>query len=206
MHDVDRDGCADLVMVRGGYPLGDEAPFIYRNNGSGQFQALSPEAPLAGAGLNIVPADLNGDGVIDFVYPHHDNGPDNRYHTADDFVTFVAYLNTTPPGPVRCDGMLSLTTDEITLRSPDDTVEIRTRVMAWESRADTPGVMTGTVAVQYSSDMLSGNPVVEGCLEADNITRECSWWRRRAGGVGSSGRSVNADMRRGLLFGMGPAR
>ena len=103
MHDVDRDGCADLVMVRGSYPLGDEAPFIYRNNGSGQFQALSPEAPLAGAGLNIVPADLNGDGVIDFVYPHHHNGPDNRYRTADDFVTFVAYLNTTPAGPIRCE-------------------------------------------------------------------------------------------------------
>ena len=123
--------------------------------------------------------------------------------------TFIAPPNyewTVQSGTVSIDGMLSLTTDEITLRSPDDTVETRTRVMAWESRADTPGVMTGTVAVQYSSDMLSGNPVVEGCLEADNITRECSGWRRRAGGVGSSGRSVNADMRRGLLFGMGPAR
>ena len=52
---------------------------------------------------SFVPVDLNGDGVIDFVYPQHDNGPDNRYHTADDFVTFVAYLNTTPPGPVRCE-------------------------------------------------------------------------------------------------------
>ncbi|MYD86852.1 MAG: VCBS repeat-containing protein [Acidobacteria bacterium] len=103
MHDVDRDGCADLVMVRGPYPLGDEAPLIYRNNGSGQFQAVSPEAPLAGTSRHIVPADLNGDRVIDFVYPQHHNGPDNRYRTADDFVTFVAFLNTTPPGPVRCE-------------------------------------------------------------------------------------------------------
>ena len=36
------------------------------------------------------------------------------------------------------------------------------------------GVMTGTAAVQYSSDALSGNAVVGGCLEADNILRECS--------------------------------
>ena len=102
MHDVDRDGCADLVMVRGG-ALTIQAPLIYRNNGSGQFQAITPEAPFAGTSRNIVSAHLNGDEVIDFVYPQHDNGPDNRYHTADDFVTFVAYLNTTPPGPVRCE-------------------------------------------------------------------------------------------------------
>ena len=101
MHDVDRDGCADLVMVRSGYPVGDEAPLIYRNNGSGQFRALSLEAPLEGR--LIAPADLNGDAVIDFVFPQHDNGPDRRYRTADDFVTFVAFLNTTPAGPIRCE-------------------------------------------------------------------------------------------------------
>ena len=103
MHDVDRDGCADLVMAGGGYPLGTHAPLVYRNNGSGQFEAVSPEKPLAGTGHDIAPADLNGDGVIDFVYPQHHNGPDNRYGTADDFVTFVAFLNTTPAGPIRCE-------------------------------------------------------------------------------------------------------
>ena len=103
MHDVDRDGCADLVMVRGGYPLGAESPLIYRNNGSGQFRAVTPEAPLAGTSRNIVPADLNGDMVIDFVYPQHHNGPDDLYHTPDDFVEFVAFLNTTRAGPVRCE-------------------------------------------------------------------------------------------------------
>ena len=102
MHDVDRDGCADLVMVRGS-ALSTQAPLIYRNNGSGQFQAIAPEEPFAGTSQLIVPADLNGDGVIDFVYPQHHNGPDNRYRTADDFVTFVAYLNTTPAGPIRCE-------------------------------------------------------------------------------------------------------
>ena len=85
MHDVDRDGCADLVMTGGSYPLGTESPLIYRNNGSGQFQAIAPEEPLAGTSRHIVPADVDG-----------------LYATADDFVTFVAYLNTTPAGPDRC--------------------------------------------------------------------------------------------------------
>ena len=102
MHDVDRDGCADLVMVRGS-ALTTQAPLIYRNNGSGQFRAIAPEEPFAGTSQLIVSADLNGDEVIDFVYPQHHNGPDNRYRTADDFVTFVAYLNTTPAGPIRCE-------------------------------------------------------------------------------------------------------
>ena len=51
-----------------------------------------------------------------------------------------------------------------------------------------------TASVRYSSETLSGNPVVEGCLEANNLTRECSGWRRQGGGAVSSG------MRRGLLF------
>ena len=48
------------------------------------------------------------------------------------------------------------------------------RLTSWESRADTAGVMTCTAAVQYSSDTLSGDAVVEGCREAENILRECS--------------------------------
>ena len=103
MHDVDGDGCADLVLVRGGHPVGAESPLIYRNNGSGQFRAVRPEAPVVGTGRHIVPADLNGDLAIDFVYPQHHNGPDGRYATADDFVDLVAFLNTTGVGPVRCE-------------------------------------------------------------------------------------------------------
>ena len=106
MHDVDRDGCADLVMSRLGYPVRTESPLVYRNNGSGQFQAMPPE-PFAGSdhyfGYNLVPADLNGDTVVDFVFPRHSNGPDGLYGTADDSVDFLALLNTTPAGPVRCE-------------------------------------------------------------------------------------------------------
>ena len=119
--------------------------------------------------------------------------------------TFSAPPNyewTVQSATVSIDGTLSLTSDEIAFRLPDDTVEmveIRARVVSWESRADTPGVMTGTAVVQYSSDTLSGNPVLEGCFEADNVIRECSGWRRQDGGSTSSNES------RGLLFRTRPA-
>ena len=50
-----------------------------------------------------MPADVNGDTVIDFVVPVHHNGRDNLYSTDDDFTTLVTLLNATPPGPVRCE-------------------------------------------------------------------------------------------------------
>ena len=104
MHDVDRDGCADLVMWRGPN-VRTESPLVYLNDGSGRFQAASP-VPFAGSdryfGFNAVPADVNGDEAIDFVVPRHSNGPDHRYGTADDFTMLVTLLNTTPAGPIRC--------------------------------------------------------------------------------------------------------
>ena len=104
LHDVDRDGCVDLVMARS-LAVRVESPLVYRNDGSGRFQAMSP-VPFAGSSRSFrvlaVPADLDGDGAIDFVVPHHDNGPDDRHRTADDFTTLVTLLNTTPPGPIRC--------------------------------------------------------------------------------------------------------
>ena len=111
--------------------------------------------------------------------------------------TFIAPPNyewTVQSGTVSVDGTLTLTSEEIVLRPPEDGIQIRARVMSWESRADTPGVMTGTAAVEYSSDALSGNAVLEGCLEADNIIRECGGWRRPSGG------SAGLDARSGLLL------
>ena len=87
MHDVDRDGCPDLVMSRGS-AVRTESPLAYRNDGSGRFRAMSP-VPFVGSsryfGDGAVPADVNGDGAIDFVVPRHNNGPDHEYGTADDF-------------------------------------------------------------------------------------------------------------------------
>ena len=106
MHDVDRDGCADLVMSGSLEEVGTDAPLVYRNNGSGQFVAMPPE-PFGGSddthvGLYAVPADVNGDAVIDFVVPRRHDGPDGRPRTGDDFGTLVTLVNTTPVGPVRC--------------------------------------------------------------------------------------------------------
>ena len=106
MHDVDRDGCADLVMSGSLEEVGTDAPLVYRNNGRGQFEAMPPER-FGGSddtyvGLYAVPADVNGDAVIDFVVPRRHDGPDGRPRTGDDFGTLVTLLNTTPVGPVRC--------------------------------------------------------------------------------------------------------
>ena len=104
MHDVNRDGCPDLVMLEGG-PVRTESPLVYRNDGSGRFQAMSP-VPFVGSsryfGGGAVPADVNGDGAIDFVVPSHNEGPDREFGTADDFAMLVTLLNTTPAGPARC--------------------------------------------------------------------------------------------------------
>ena len=104
MHDVDRDGCADLVMSRIRHGVRAESPLVYRNDGNGRFQAMSP-VPFAGSdhyfGRYAVPADVNGDTAIDFVVPRHDNGPDDRYGTADDFTLLVTLLNTTRRRPRR---------------------------------------------------------------------------------------------------------
>ena len=105
MHDVDRDGCADLVMSRSHNEVGLEAPLVYRNDGGGRFQAM-PAEPFARSdryfGLYAVPADVNGDATIDFVVPRRHVGPDNQARTADDFSTLLTLVNTTPAGPARC--------------------------------------------------------------------------------------------------------
>ena len=107
--------------------------------------------------------------------------------------TFAAPPNyewTVASGTVSIDGTLSLTSGETVFRlAGGDAVEISAWLRSWgswESRADTPGVMTGTATVEYSSDALSGNAMVEGCLEPDNIRRECSGWLRPGAGTASS--------------------
>ena len=105
MHDVDRDGCVDLVMSQGVAPVRTESPLVYGSDGRGRFRAMPP-VPFTGSdrhfGHSAVPIDVNGDSAIDFVMPLRDDGPDRRHGTADDFTTLLTLLNTTPAGPVRC--------------------------------------------------------------------------------------------------------
>ena len=105
MHDVDRDGCRDLVVSRLASPIRTESPLVYRSNGRGQFEAMAPE-PFAGSdrdfGWHAVPIHANDDVAIDFVVPRHHSGTDGEHGTADDYTTLVTLLNTTPAGTIRC--------------------------------------------------------------------------------------------------------
>ena len=86
-HDVDRDGCIDLVMVRQGQRPSRHAPLVYLNNGSGQFLPMSAEPFLRADmyfGDNAAPTDVNGDGAVDFVEVELHEGPDGVIHTGDD--------------------------------------------------------------------------------------------------------------------------
>ena len=103
MLDIDRDGCEDIVMANAN--TRPESPIFYLNNGSGQFQPVDPGEMFTGMdwlGIYSAPADVNGDGVIDLVFPQRILGPDDEYGTDDDSTRFLTLLNTTPAGPVRC--------------------------------------------------------------------------------------------------------
>ena len=60
---------------------------------------------------------------------------------------------------------LSLTSDDVaSFTDPDSGEVVSFRLASWESRADTPGVMTGTATLHVSLDSLPGTLVRGGCL------------------------------------------
>ena len=76
-------------------------------------------------------------------------------------------------GRISIDGTLSLTFDESVSVNGD-----APRFMSWESRADTPGHMTGTAALEWPQPFVSANLMGEGCLAAGFNPLVCSGWRR----------------------------
>ncbi len=50
MHDVDLDGCQDLVVTAPVDRIRPQSPLVYRNNGSGQFSPVTPTAFRPGPG------------------------------------------------------------------------------------------------------------------------------------------------------------
>ena len=105
MHDVDLDGCLDLVATAPWDSIRPESPLVYRNNGSGQFSPLPTEHFVSGEevfGYLAMPIDANGDGAIDFVASELGPGADGIWETDDDSARLVTLLNTTAGGPVRC--------------------------------------------------------------------------------------------------------
>lgn len=105
MHDVDLDGCLDLMVTAAWDAVRPGSSRVYRNNGSGQFSALPPEHFVSGDesfGYRAMPIDANGDGAIDFLAAEPGPGADGIWETDDDSAQLVALLNTTTAGPVRC--------------------------------------------------------------------------------------------------------
>ena len=105
MHDVDLDGCPDLVVTAPRDEIRPESPLVYRNNGSGQFSPLPREHFVSGDdafGYGAMPVDANGDGAIDFVVSEPGPGADGIWETDDDSARLVTLLNTTVAGPARC--------------------------------------------------------------------------------------------------------
>ena len=105
MHDVDLDGCLDLVVTAPWDQIRLESPLVYRNNGSGQFSPLPPGHFVSGGesfGYYAMPIDANGDGAIDFVVSEPGPGADGRWETSDDSARLVTLLNTTVAAPIQC--------------------------------------------------------------------------------------------------------
>ena len=166
MHDVDGDGCLDLTMAHMLVRPSKAAPLVYWNNGSGQFQAMDP-GPFAGISFYAMPADLDNDGLVDFVVSERDDGPDGKPRTEDDFSTFVAHLNTTAPGPTRCETWVTAVG-----RLPDRTLYLGAvavaavvpvggafqEARAYRAASSAPGV----VAVRVSGSTVTVTSVAEG--------------------------------------------
>ena len=105
MHDVDLDGCLDLVVTAPWDAIRRESPLVYRNNGSGQFGPMAPEHFVSGDesfGYGAMPIDANGDGAVDFVVSEPGPGADGTWETDDDSAQLVTLLNMTHAGPVHC--------------------------------------------------------------------------------------------------------
>ena len=111
MRDLNRDGCPELVLGISWGPITKQSPIAYRNNGRGQFRPLPPEPFTRGVtgrprrhfGYDAGAADVNGDGLTDFVVPEKNWGSDGLPSTRDDTTRVITVLNTTRPRPVRCE-------------------------------------------------------------------------------------------------------
>ena len=100
MHDVNLDGCQDLVVTAPWDHVRPQAPLVYRNNGSGRFAPMPARRFVTKDehfGAGAMPIDANGDGAIDFVMSELGPGRDGRWETRDDRTWLVTLLNTTRP-------------------------------------------------------------------------------------------------------------
>lgn len=71
--DTDRDGDLDIITGNtNGEGFGGNTPYrVYLNDGDGAFEEKTEEifpSDIAGRGFDIVPADFNGDGLLDYYF------------------------------------------------------------------------------------------------------------------------------------------
>ena len=170
MLDINRDGCEDIVMANANTLIRSESPIFYLNEGSGRFRPVDPDEMFTGmnwSGIYSVPADVNGDGVIDLVFPQRVLGPDDEYGTEDDSTRFLTLLNTTPGGPVRCRARVTVvgTLPARTLHVGDGAVAEVVPVgggfrhtSTYRASSSAPGVAT----VSMSGSNLTVTPVAAG--------------------------------------------
>ncbi len=92
--DVDADGDLDLVAAYFPTSVRSGIPYLYLNDGEGNFSPEDPNAARTGKNYYSIPfvADINGDGKADLVMPDIDNGPDGKFTTEDDITKFRSYI------------------------------------------------------------------------------------------------------------------
>ncbi|MCA9171179.1 MAG: VCBS repeat-containing protein, partial [Planctomycetales bacterium] len=80
--DMDRDGDLDVLEVR--HPSFEAGGSIHENDGTGKFRFLASGRANAGEGV-VAAADLNGDGVVDFINPSGVwlDGATDQFHVPD---------------------------------------------------------------------------------------------------------------------------
>jgi|GEM_PF-335794 len=81
--DSDNDGDVDLYVVHWGMTPGSANNMLFRNNGNGSFTDISAGAKVndGGNGFGLALADINSDGVLDFVVGNQ-NTPAPLYEAA----------------------------------------------------------------------------------------------------------------------------
>ena len=110
------------------------------------FLETGPDERRGEATFDLTQADADVGGVVDL-------GEDRRLDVQS--------------GEISIDGTLHLTFDETTFDL--DGVELKIDVLSWETRADTPGRMTGGFQFVYSQEMSVGAAAVS--VQFENVTR-----------------------------------
>ncbi len=93
--DYDNDGDEDAFVTRPGIPTGDPLNYLYRNDGSGTFTAITTGPVVTDRGRSVHPVwgDLDNDGDLDLIVGNH-NLTGGLFYYRNDGGNFVRLSNT----------------------------------------------------------------------------------------------------------------